>query len=50
MPEGEAFFSAEFKDLFQSLMKYDPSERATIDQIKNHPWYLGESATQEEAV
>ncbi|OHS98495.1 CAMK family protein kinase [Tritrichomonas foetus] len=31
-------FSPDLIDLIQSMLKKDPKERATIDQIKNHPW------------
>jgi serine/threonine protein kinase len=39
MPEGEEYFTAEFRDLFEKMMSYDPEERLTIAEIVNHPWY-----------
>ena len=30
--------SQEFRDLFLSLVAFDPNERSTIDQILNSPW------------
>lgn len=38
-PGGEAFFSAEFKHLIMSMVSHNPSERLTMQQIKEHPWY-----------
>lgn len=36
------FFSAEFKDLFERMMRYEPSERLPISEIIKHPWFNGE--------
>jgi len=30
VPEGEEYFSVEFRDFFEKLMRYDPNERPTI--------------------
>jgi len=40
-PNGEDFFSVEFKDLITAMVQYDPNHRPTIEQIMNHPWYTG---------
>lgn len=32
--------SEEFKDLFQKMMSFDPSDRLTLKEIKQHPWFL----------
>jgi serine/threonine protein kinase len=32
-----------FRDLINLMMKENPAERATIEDIKNHPWYTNES-------
>jgi len=41
-------FSECFKDFFISMSRWIISERLDLDQIKNHPWYNGPTATQEE--
>ena len=40
--------SPEFRDMFQRLVDPNPNTRITIAQIKTHPWFNAESATQEE--
>jgi len=37
-----------FKSLFQAMTKANPSERATIRQVKRSQWYLGPTYTQKE--
>eukprot|EP00347_Sterkiella_histriomuscorum_P002389 403368348 len=32
------YLSEECRDLLQRLFSYDPSQRPTIEEIKNHPW------------
>ena len=29
-------------DLLQKMLTFDPNERITIDEIKNHPWFTDE--------
>lgn len=36
------FLSKEAQDLIRKILVVDVSKRITIDQIKNHPWYLME--------
>ena len=43
-----SFFTEDFKELFQSMMKFDPTERATIEQIKNSKWYQKDTYSTEE--
>lgn len=43
------FFSEEFKNLFDSMVANDPSERLSIAEVVGHPWMQGEVATEEEA-
>ena len=50
MPEGKEYFSAEFRDLFERMMRYIPEERLTIDEILAHSWYQQEACTREEAI
>ncbi len=40
-PNGENFFSDEFRDLMNHLLAFNPSHRYTIDEIKEHPWFNG---------
>ncbi|CAG9332514.1 unnamed protein product [Blepharisma stoltei] len=42
-------FSTEFRDLIEHMLAYNPDERFSIDQIKNHSWIIKESASLEEA-
>ena len=44
----ESFYSADFRELFISLMHTDPEERATIEEVKNSKWYQDEIYTDEE--
>jgi calcium-dependent protein kinase len=30
------------KDFIAGLLKVDPNDRMTVEQIQNHPWYLGD--------
>ena len=41
-PNGDAFFSAEFKDLFERMSELDPDTRITIEEVMKHPWYVKE--------
>jgi serine/threonine protein kinase len=34
-------FSKDFKSLFESMVKYNPEERASLDDIKGSKWYKG---------
>ena len=43
-------YSSEFKDLMNGLLAFDPVQRPSLAEIKNHPWYLGELPTREEIV
>jgi len=38
---GEQFYSEEFRDLINAMFAYKPSDRPSIEQIKNHPWFNG---------
>jgi serine/threonine protein kinase len=40
--------SEDFFHLVTTMMKYDFQRRLTIDEIKEHPWFNGPVATQEE--
>jgi serine/threonine-protein kinase Chk1 len=37
------------KDLLEKLLTYDPSERITLGELKEHAWFKGPTATQDEA-
>ncbi|ORZ02917.1 hypothetical protein BCR43DRAFT_510049 [Syncephalastrum racemosum] len=36
--EMPSYFSSEAADLIQRMLRLDPTERITVDQIQNHPW------------
>ena len=38
----------EFKDLFEKMMNFDPAQRPNIDEVRSHPWMLGELPTTSE--
>lgn len=38
----------ECKDLVAAMLAYNPKKRATVDQIKEHPWFNGDTKTQKE--
>ncbi|KAG0026103.1 hypothetical protein BGZ81_006610 [Podila clonocystis] len=42
------FFCDEAKDLVECILKEDPKERLSIDQILNHSWWMPRSADDEE--
>jgi len=44
----ESFFDEDFKELFFSMTKPNPDERATISEIKNSKWYRGPVLSQDE--
>ena len=37
---GSESLSENFKDLFSSMTAYNPAERPSLSEIKNHPWVL----------
>jgi len=41
-------FSVEFKDLVNSMLAFEPKERPTIHQIKEHPWFKGSVVKSED--
>jgi serine/threonine protein kinase len=43
-----ALFSSDFKNLIFSMVKSNPSERATISQIKKSSWYRGPTYSNKE--
>ena len=42
------YLSNDCKDLLQRLLHYDPEQRPTIEDIKNHPWVTGGELSDEE--
>lgn len=40
-------FSEDFKNLIESLLKYDENERITIKNLRKHKWYNKNIATKE---
>lgn len=43
-------FSANFKDLFISMVAYNPNERRPIEEIAVHPWVQDEMCTHQEII
>lgn len=41
-------FDDEFKDLITGILKYNPEDRITMEEMLAHPWMQGETATSEE--
>jgi serine/threonine protein kinase len=41
-------FELEFRELFNVMTKFNPEERATLEDIKNMKWYKGEVYTNDE--
>ena len=47
---GEAFFTEEFKNLIESMLFLEPSQRATVADVMSHPWMQGPMPTKEQVV
>ena len=45
---GRDIYSMEFKDLFEKMMNLDPAKRPNLDEVRSHPWMLGEIPTKSE--
>jgi serine/threonine protein kinase len=41
-------FSDDFIDLFSRMCAYDPQDRLTLQQVKDHPWFNGPVSTYDE--
>jgi len=39
--KAPGYYSSEFKDLINHMLAFEPSERLTIAQIREHPWFTG---------
>lgn len=37
-PGGNNYFSPEFKDLMNQMLKLDPDNRLDMDAVMSHPW------------
>ena len=44
-PNASSRFSPSAKDLFLGMVHADPTKRLTIDQVINHEWFKGDTAT-----
>ena len=49
-PNGEAFYSEEFRDLVASMLALKPTERPSINTILDHPWMKQDIASNEEVL
>ena len=47
-PNGLKFFSAEFINLINAMLAFDPTQRPSIAEIKAHPWYKGDVPTHDQ--
>ena len=47
-PNGDAFFSEDFKSLINAMLAFDPTQRPSVAEIISHPWFNGPTATPEE--
>jgi len=43
----DTFYSEEFKDMLNAMLAVDSANRPTIEQIKSHPWYKGQTTDVE---
>ena len=41
-------YSEDFKDLINHLFAYNPNHRLSISEIREHPWFTGETPSSEE--
>ncbi len=48
--QSKPSFTKEFKELTESLLRTDPSKRATIDEIKQNEWYKGPTYSKKELI
>ena len=37
-----------FVNLLTEMLRYDPEDRITLSEIRNHPWYKGDIAKKSE--
>jgi len=44
-PKWPSHLSTELRDLLSRMLERDPKARITIDQIKQHPWVLGDASS-----
>lgn len=49
-PNGQDFFSEEFKALLTMMLQYDPVHRPSISEIFMHPWMAGPMPSEAEVV
>ena len=47
-PNGEKFFTEEFKSLINAMLAFDPTQRPSIAEIITHPWFEGQTSTSQE--
>jgi len=45
---SEVNFSEDFKDLFSKMVAVNPTDRLTIDEIRQHKWFSGPKSSPEE--
>ena len=48
--ENKDFYTEDLKSLLNCMLSFEPEERLTMSQVREHPWTTGETATLEEVV
>lgn len=46
LPKGH--FSLKLKDLIKRMLREEPNQRLTLEQVRNHPWMKGEMPSRDE--
>jgi len=46
--QNKKYYSSGFKDVINSLLAFDPTQRMTLAELKKHPWVNGQVASYEE--
>lgn len=48
--KSSSFFDEDFKALYNAMVRFNPDERVTLEQIKSSRWYNGEVYSPEELI
>jgi serine/threonine protein kinase len=49
-PNGNDFFSKEFKEIIQGMLQLDPTHRPSIADVLAHPWMQGPTPSKQEVM
>ncbi len=47
-PGRGKYYSQEFRSLLNAMLAFDPTQRPSLAEIKEHPWFKGPAPTKEE--